>query len=146
MGKNLDTVSRIPEFVSAIIEVAKGNFNIQIGISPQNDELDVLATSINMMIDKLKNNTGLNISNNQKSESDNRLAQTKNETKKSREELEEYKATLKKLIHKYTLQLEEKNKKIEHFNSLFIQREFRIKELRDRVKELEEIIEENQNI
>ncbi|NOZ34525.1 MAG: hypothetical protein GXO80_04415 [Chlorobi bacterium] len=35
-------------------------------------------------------------------------------------------------------ELEEKNKELENFNELFIGREFRIKELRDKVKELDE--------
>ena len=41
------------------------------------------------------------------------------------------------ILNKRTNELEEKNKELEEFNELFIGREFRIKELRDRVKELE---------
>jgi len=41
------------------------------------------------------------------------------------------------LASKRTQELEEKNKELERFNQLFIGREFRIKELREEVKELE---------
>lgn len=52
-------------------------------------------------------------------------------------ELNNYKDSLELLVKERTKELEEKNKKLENFNKLFIDREFRIKELKDRVKELE---------
>ncbi|MCB0804666.1 MAG: hypothetical protein KDC05_02655 [Bacteroidales bacterium] len=66
-------------------------------------------------------------------------------------ELSEMKQNLEHLVHERTLEIEEKNKRLvlsneelrtlneelERLNNLFVGREFRIKELRDRVKELE---------
>jgi PAS domain S-box-containing protein len=57
--------------------------------------------------------------------------------KKAEEELEKHRNHLKKLVKKRTAELEEKNKELERFNKLFVGREFRIKELKDKVKELE---------
>lgn len=59
------------------------------------------------------------------------------ERKKTGEELKKYREHLEELVKERTKELEEKNKELENFNSLFVDREFRIKELRDRVKELE---------
>ncbi len=59
------------------------------------------------------------------------------ERKKAEEELEKYREHLEELIKERTKELEEKNKKLEKFNKLFVGREFRIKELRDKIKELE---------
>ncbi|MCK4700729.1 MAG: PAS domain S-box protein, partial [Bacteroidales bacterium] len=59
------------------------------------------------------------------------------ERKQAEEELKKHRERLKELVKERTAELEEKNAKLEHFNKLFVGREFRIKELRDRVKELE---------
>ncbi len=67
---------------------------------------------------------------------DNKLAEE--ELKKHREHLED-------LVKIRTEELEEKNKELERFNNLFIGREFRIKELRDRVKMLEEKLSKYEN-
>lgn len=67
------------------------------------------------------------------------------ERKNAELELNEYHSQLEKLITERTQELEksntvliEKNRKLEHFNDLFVGREHRIKELKNRVKELEE--------
>jgi PAS domain S-box-containing protein len=67
---------------------------------------------------------------------DNKLAEE--ELKKHREHLED-------LVKIRTEELEEKNKELERFNNLFIGREFRIKELRDKVKMLEEKLSKYEN-
>lgn len=59
------------------------------------------------------------------------------ERKLTEEELAKHREHLEELIKVRTKELEEKNKKLERFNKLFVDREFRIKELRDKVKELE---------
>jgi len=59
------------------------------------------------------------------------------EHKNAEEELEKHRQHLEELVKERTAELEEKNKELKHFNSVFIDREFRIKELKDRVKELE---------
>ncbi|MCF7911598.1 MAG: cache domain-containing protein [Candidatus Cloacimonetes bacterium] len=52
--------------------------------------------------------------------------------------LHDYQNHLEELIKERTLDLETKNEELKNFNKLFIGREFRIKELRDKVKTLEE--------
>ena len=59
------------------------------------------------------------------------------ERKKAEEELKKYREHLEELVKERTKELEEKNKELERFNNLFVDREFRIKELRDKVKNLE---------
>jgi len=66
------------------------------------------------------------------------------EPKKAEEELEKHRLHLEQLVKERTLELEQlnqelrdKNEDLEHFNDLFVGREFRIKELRNKVKELE---------
>ncbi|MCD4793671.1 MAG: PAS domain S-box protein [Bacteroidales bacterium] len=59
------------------------------------------------------------------------------ERKKAEEELKKHRDHLEELVKERTKELEKKNKDLEEFNELFIDREFRIKELRDKVKELE---------
>ncbi len=56
------------------------------------------------------------------------------ERKEREEEIKKYRDHLEKLVRERTAELE-------RFNSLFVDREFRIKELRDRVKELEKKLE-----
>ena len=60
--------------------------------------------------------------------------------KQTEEELQKHREHLEELVKERTLELEEKNAELEHYNQLFVGREFRIKELRDRVKELEDKI------
>ncbi len=55
-------------------------------------------------------------------------------------ELEKYRQNLEKLVDERTSELEKKNEELERFNQLFIGREFRIKELRDKVKALEKLV------
>ncbi len=55
-----------------------------------------------------------------------------------RADLEKHKQHLEEMIKQRTAELEEKNKELERFNNLFVGREFRIKELRDKVKELQQ--------
>ncbi|MCD4696662.1 MAG: PAS domain-containing protein [Bacteroidales bacterium] len=57
--------------------------------------------------------------------------------KEFEEELKEYRDHLEKIVKERTLELEEKNRQLERMNSLFVGREFRIKELRDKIRELE---------
>jgi len=57
--------------------------------------------------------------------------------KKTEKELEKYRNHLEKLVKERTTELEEKNAELQRLNKLFVGREFRIKELRDKVKELE---------
>ncbi|MCF7920112.1 MAG: transporter substrate-binding domain-containing protein [Candidatus Cloacimonetes bacterium] len=57
--------------------------------------------------------------------------------KKTEEELLRHHENLEKLVQERTRELEDINKELQHFNGLFVGREFRIKELRDKVKSLE---------
>ena len=60
------------------------------------------------------------------------------ERKQAEEELEKHRQHLEELVQERTKELDEKNIELKRYNRLFEGREFRIKELRDRVKELEE--------
>jgi PAS domain S-box-containing protein len=55
-------------------------------------------------------------------------------SKLAEQELEEHREHLEELIVGRTKELEEKNKELKRFNKLFVDREFRIKELRDELK------------
>ena len=57
--------------------------------------------------------------------------------KKSEEELKKHRDHLEKLVKERTTELEKANEELRRFNKLFVGREFRIKELKDNVKELE---------
>ncbi len=59
------------------------------------------------------------------------------ERKQAAEELAKHRENLEELVQERTKELEDKNKKLEKFNKLFVDREFRIKELRDKLKEVE---------
>ncbi len=58
------------------------------------------------------------------------------------EELMKHQEHLEELVKERTKDLEKKNDELEQFNKLFIDREFRIKELKDKVKLLEKKIVE----
>lgn len=55
-------------------------------------------------------------------------------------ELEKYKGHLEELVKDRTRELEEKNEELERFNQLFVGREFRIKELKEKLELLEKEI------
>jgi len=59
------------------------------------------------------------------------------ERKAVEQELLEHKEHLEELVKLRTLKLEEQKAELQRFNKLFVGREFRIKELRDQVKELQ---------
>ena len=58
--------------------------------------------------------------------------------KQTEQELAKHREHLEELVQERTKELDEKNIELKRYNRLFEGREFRIKELRDRVKELEE--------
>ncbi len=45
---------RINEMIEAVMEVARGDYSVQIEISDKNDDFDSLAMGINMMIDDVR--------------------------------------------------------------------------------------------
>jgi PAS domain S-box-containing protein len=59
------------------------------------------------------------------------------ERKQTERELEKHREHLEELVKERTAELEERNAELERMNDVFVGREFRIKELRERVKELE---------
>jgi PAS domain S-box-containing protein len=56
------------------------------------------------------------------------------------EEISRHRDHLEELVKARTAELEQKNAELERFNNLFVDREFRVKELRDRVAELEKML------
>ncbi|MCF7794103.1 MAG: PAS domain S-box protein [Candidatus Cloacimonetes bacterium] len=69
------------------------------------------------------------------------------EKKKAQHELEKYQSDLALMVKEATMELEQKNAllseqnaELEKFNRIFVNREFRIKQLRDKIKNLEEKI------
>ncbi|HPE56052.1 MAG TPA: PAS domain S-box protein [Bacteroidales bacterium] len=75
-------------------------------------------------------------------EAEEQILKAKNEIEKNHEELEIYRKNLEKLVQDRTAELENKNEELERFNSLFVGREFRIKELRDTIDELKRKLSE----
>jgi len=58
------------------------------------------------------------------------------EKKQAKDELLKHQEHLEELVRERTKNLEEKNKELERFNELFVDREFRIKELKDEIEKL----------
>ena len=52
---NNTSEDRINEMIEAVMKVARGDYSVQIELSPKNDDLDSLALGLNMMIDDVKN-------------------------------------------------------------------------------------------
>jgi len=69
------------------------------------------------------------------------IARNISERKKVEKELATYRTHLQDLIEKRTAELEEKNRELERLNDLFVGREFRIKELKEKVKILTDQME-----
>ncbi|MCF8378140.1 MAG: hypothetical protein K9H49_01105 [Bacteroidales bacterium] len=83
----------------------------------------------------------LQLTNLQLTEKNQRLNKSEKELYKHKDKLEELvEKRTKELDQKYS-ELETKNKQLQRFNDLFVGREFRIKELKDKIKNLEEIID-----
>ena len=66
-----------------------------------------------------------------------KILMLEDENKLAKEQIIKHRDHLEELVKKRTSEFEEKNKKLEKFNDLFVDREFRIKELKDKVKKLE---------
>ena len=64
--------------------------------------------------------------------------QVKNEEKinNALEELKKYREHLEEMVNERMKEIEDKSKQLERMNKLFVGREFRIKELREKVKKL----------
>ena len=62
------------------------------------------------------------------------------ELHRQKTEIEDHKDNLEKLVNERTIELQEKIDQLEHYHKLFISREFRIKELRDELKDLKKIL------
>jgi PAS domain S-box-containing protein len=65
------------------------------------------------------------------------------ERKQAEEELVKHREHLEELVKERTKELEKKNAELKRFNKLFVGREFRIKELKEKIKELESSMKKN---
>jgi methyl-accepting chemotaxis protein len=105
----LIVVQPVSKIKEGITAVADDNLNHRINISAS-DELGLLAAAFNKMTDDLK---------------------------KTREELWESNRNLEKKVDERTSELQEKMSELKRFNDLVIDREFKMVELKSRIKELE---------
>jgi len=62
------------------------------------------------------------------------IARDITERKRAEIELKQYREKLEELVKERTLELEEKNRELEKYNDMFVGREFRIKELKEKLK------------
>jgi len=97
--------------------ISEGDLKLKVGAASK-DEIGILAQSFNKMVENLKRNI-------------TEHKQAEDEIRKLNEELEQR-------VAEWTSELGEKVAELVRMNDLFVGREFRIKELRDRVNELEE--------
>jgi methyl-accepting chemotaxis protein len=97
-------------------KISRGDLEQKIDITSK-DEIALLSNSFNLMAVNLKKDI-------------DKRKQTEEVLKKHQDHLEE-------LVKERTSELENANKELKRFNKLFVGREFRIKELKDKVKELE---------
>jgi len=89
----------------------------------------------NSLFDCLIRVVPLNISN--PSEGNIAVVSDITNRKQTEEELDKHRKYLEEMVEERTAELKEKNVDLERMNKLFVGREFRIKELRTKVKELE---------
>ena len=54
---------RIEVFLDTIMNIARGDYSVQLELSGDNDDLDALAMGINMMVDELKFNHDIELEN-----------------------------------------------------------------------------------
>jgi len=97
--------------------ISEGDLKLKVDAASK-DEIGILAQSFNKMVENLKRNI-------------TEHKQAEDEIRKLNEELEQR-------VAEWTSELGEKVAELVRMNDLFVGREFRIKELRDRVNELEE--------
>lgn len=106
---------------------------------PKGRELSQLTTAFNTMSVVLRNNSVyLEERATELSKANEQLSREITERKQAEKELEKHREHLEELVKERTSELKEKNTELERMNEVFTGREFRVKELRDRVKELEE--------
>ncbi len=135
-------------FTAGIKRIAEGDLDHKIP-SQKIYEFKMFAEDFNSMIQKLKKSLG-DLQNEiilRKKTEDELVKHRDNleelvekrtsELQKSEEKLKKYSNHLEELVKERTKVLEKKTAELEHFYELTVGREFRIKELRDKVKELE---------
>jgi septal ring factor EnvC (AmiA/AmiB activator) len=110
---------------------AFGDFSKNVPVPEEENEFTELLVGLNLMVDDIKELID---------EKENTILKLN----QAKEELNQHKENLEKLIEKRTAQLKKKNKELlkknkdlEHYNELFIGREIRIKELKDKIRKLE---------
>jgi methyl-accepting chemotaxis protein len=99
----------VNRLIGGVRDIGKGNLDMKIDVK-SDDEIGQLASAFNRMTVDLK---------------------------KSRDKLENYSMDLEKKVSERTEELNAKVDELERFNRLMVDRELRMKELKERVKELE---------
>jgi PAS domain S-box-containing protein len=121
-----EEVKRVSDFFSSIIDARKPFNNLQNINIHKNGNLVFLETS------------GVPIFNHKGEFCGYRgIDRDITDRKQDEEELEKHRKHLEEMVRDRTKELEEKTKDLEDYNKLFAEREFRIKELKDRIKKLE---------
>ena len=113
--------------------IGKGNFEYRIDMN-RNDEFGNLARSFNDMANKIqKRNKILYDQTDELTNKNRELDIRTDELTKKNQELD----IQRKHVKERTVELEEKNTELQRMNDIFVGREFRIKELRDKIEKLE---------
>lgn len=81
--KNFDNKERIQELIEVVMRVARGDYSVQCRLSGDNDDFDALAMGLNMMIDDLRNNIGLEKQNKKFKEINAELKKAKEKAQES---------------------------------------------------------------
>jgi hypothetical protein len=126
---------RISEILHVLQEAAAGNMGAMAKTTDKNDSLDALAIGVNMLLEEIEAREELIVKESKKVQIINEKLNTKNQALAANQE--ELHASNEELICTKK-ELEDRLSELERFNKLFTDREIRMRELKARIRELEE--------